>query len=65
MKARDAATEVMVGIGTMEARIRKLEAALRVARGYVVNVVEAEDFEWNRRDLATVDEALLQADQPA
>lgn len=44
-----------------ERRRRRCEAALRVARGYVLNVVEAGQHEWNRRDLATVDAALSAA----
>ena len=36
----------------------QLEAALRITRGYILNVVEAGGHKWNHADLKTVDDAL-------
>lgn len=41
-----------------EKRIPKLEAALRVCRGYVLNAIGHSGLDWNKADLATIDAAL-------
>ena len=58
MDAADRIEQLTATLADRDATIERMREALKLARRYVANVVEAEEFEINKRELSAIDAAL-------